>query len=216
MLEDLANKFNGSADNECSVELRDVLEPAIILIRSERIIQDLDNDQLIIKLKDHSIELNEVTLEQRATLQRKDEDLYTRMVLVQRSRDYLKHKNDIAYIRNAYEEMITEFRNSDRFNAFNIVRKVVRELKDPKNQKCSFDFDQGMLKLNAPDMIEALREIQQDKHACNLLIDFCEKLTAMKSNSSAIIRFEDQANADEISFNTKFKWIYRQDYSYSM
>ena len=214
-LEDLGNMFNYTNKDECSLMLRDVIEPAIILINSKRVKHYLNDDDLVLKLKEHGIEWDNVTLDQKTILQRKDAKLYNCMVLAQKSRDFLKHKKDSAYIRNAYNEMTKEFRNSvDISLAFNIVRKVVQELgNDFKIQKCSFDFDRSVLTLQTPEMLEIILEIQQSNHACSILIDFCEKLIAVKSISTALAYFEDQAKAHGISYITKYSGINRRIFS---
>ena len=214
-LEDLKNMFNYTTDSECSLMLRDVLEPAIVLINSKRIKRDLSNDDLVLKLKNYGIELNNVTLDQKTILQREDDKLCNRMILVQKSRDFLKHKKDSAYIRNAYNEMTKEFRSSvDISLAFNIVRKVVQELEnDSESRKCSFDFDRRVLTFQTPEMLEILLEIQQSNHACSILIDFCEKLIAVKSISTALAYSEEQAKAHGISYITKYSGINRRIFS---
>lgn len=200
-LEDLANVFSRTSDSECYVMLRNVIEPAVILLNSKRVKQNLDNDDLIIKLNEHGIKLSKVTLDQKASLKVEDNELYNRMVLVQKSRDFLKHK-DIAYIRTAFDEMTNEYNKSI---AFNIVRDVAQELKkDAKIQKCSFDFERGMLIFKTPEMLETLLRIRKNKHACNILVHFCERLTGRKSIPFALTYFEEQANANDISFRTIF------------
>ena len=209
-LEDLANKFNGTAENEYSLILRDVVEPTIILINSKRVLENLDNDDLLSTHpsnhgREPRIDSYEKAMKKISTLEFEKSELRNRLLLVQKSRDYLKHKKDIAYIRNTYDGVINEYRNYDRSRAFDIVRKAVQELeKDSQIQKCCFDFDRGMLTSQNPDMLEILLEIQQNKHACSILIDFCENLSVMKSIPFALAYFEEQANAEAISFKTIF------------
>ena len=206
-LEYLTNIFYDSADNEFFVQLKNVLEPALILINSERIFQDEVNEDLFLKLEDYDtdlIDLNKMSVEQKASLQIKDKELFNRLGLVQKCCDYLEHEGDIEYIRKDFDKSMESFKFSHIAHGFDVVRRVVQELgKDSKIQKCSFDFTRGMLTCSSPDMLEMLIKIQQDRYACKILIDFCKNVIAKQSISYALTDFDAQANAHRSSSSTE-------------
>lgn len=209
-LQNLFNKSRGPVYNKSSFRLRNVVEPALILINSKRIIEDLVNDDFAVKLKDYGIELRNVTLDQMTSLRGKDEELYNRLFLVQKSRDYLEHIDDIAYIRKDFDEMANVFKNRKRFAAYQIVNEVVQELKnDTNNQMCSFDLIGGKLVCNSSEMLELLVKIQKKEFACNILIDFCKNAISEQSLPIAIANFEGLLATHRNAYLSKYSGVDR-------
>ena len=179
-----------TADIECSCILKDVIEPAIIHINSNRISKVLDNADFFPKLKERNIDSYEKGLEEKSSLKHKGTKFSTRLLLIEKILEYLHH--DFAYIRNDYDKMAISL-NFEKGWAFDFVNDVVQELKmDLINQKCSFDFNSGKLKCKSPEMSVLLLLIHGNKFACNMLIEFCKEVRAEQSISTAIVKFEEQ------------------------
>ena len=207
-LQNLFNKAKGPANSECSFMLQRVVEPAIILINSKRILEDLENDDLFSKqLNTNGKKLRKNS---NSALQLENVELCNRLFLIQKSGDYLRHIDDIAYIRKDFDKMTKVFNTSERYTAFLFVDEVIQELKrDREGQRCSFDLHRGKLTCSSPEMLESMVYMQRSELACKMLVDFCKDAVAEKSLATAILNFEEQFDAHLIAFRAKFSGIDR-------
>ena len=209
-LENLFNNRKGSVDEkEAFYMLKNVVEPAMILINCKRIIQDLDNDDLTMKLKEHGIESNENALKQKASAKIDVAVLCDRLLLIQKSRDYLQHRDDAAaYIREDLDKMSNSFKEYENARAYETVGKVFQELqKDSYEQKCTFDLDSGKLICKSPEMLETLMQIQQSEVACSILVDFCETVVSGEPLPSAVTKFTKQVNTQLDAYSAGYSGL---------
>lgn len=192
-LEDQMSNFKGAADNEFTFIIKEVIEPAIILINSKEVLLDKINAGFFLKLNDRS---------SKEEAQRRE----SYILLIEKSHDYLTHTNDIGYIRRDFDKMANEFNNFKRIRAFNALNVVVQALKkdDFEVQKCSFDLSRRKLICNSPLMLEMLSEIQGDKFACNNLIKFCEMVRTGFALPTAIAVIEAHIEKFWNTYNTNY------------
>ena len=203
VLEDLGNRFSNTAEDKETSNLKNVIGPAVILLKSKRLLKELDNDDFITKLKHYHIQTYEEALKEKRKLKYMDSELYKRLLLIEKSREYLQHKDDFEYLREDFDVLYNGFISTInlRGKAFYNVGQIIQELKkDPKDQKCSFDLNRKKLTCHSPEMQETLILIVGDKLASKMLKDFCENAVSGLSLPTAIATFEMQSKAcDRIS-----------------
>ena len=208
-IECLNNMFKGTSFNECSLVLRNVVEPAVIVINSKRISRDFDNADFILLVKEYGIDSFEEALKEKSSvLKREDGKLYNLLLLIQKSREYLQRADDFEYIRDDFEKKPDVFIASEKKIDYHYVGKIVHELKsDPKDQKCFFDLNRQKLICKSPEMLEAIMQIQKIQSACNLLIEFCKNVLNSFSLSTSITKYEEQCKTHLAAKSTKYSII---------
>ena len=191
-LEDITNKINGTAKNIYTSTAKNVLEPAIILLNSKSLLNRLDNAVFITKLKEYDIHSYEQALQEKRKLMDKDYDLYKRLLLIKKCREYVQHENDPEYIRENYESIYSAFQDKVHIKkrkdrACKLLKEFVRELKKgPSDQACSFDFSSKQIICKTPILQEKLVEAQYNDYASKMLSAFCQDVMSMKSVPMAL------------------------------
>ena len=213
-LQSLFKKSERPTESEGSFMLRNVVEPAIILINSKRILRDFDRDGLSNQLQNRGIETsinsNDQALKVISAPKLEKTELSDRLFLVQKSLDYLRHIDDVAYVRKDFDEMINVFKNREKNSAFHLVNEVVQELKkSPNVQKCSFDLIRGKLMCKSAEMMECLIKILKTEFAGNILIEFCKSVISEQSLSKAITNFEILLDTHRIAYCSKYSGVDR-------
>ena len=172
-LEHLSNKSGDSTDYQSTEQLKKVVEPAIILLKSKRI-------------------LHNKSYERREILDYDDDD---DDLLIEKCWDYVRHEDDFEYIRTDYEAMRNKLASLDKREPYRLVKDIVEELeRDPDDQKCSFDLASKKLICKSPKMWIHVKKLLRDEIASTILKELFDDAIAKQSLSAAIGNFKAQAN----------------------
>ena len=207
-LENLMNMFYGTSNSEFSFFHDNLVEPAIILINSKNNYEYLYDIDFLTAL---GVDSYEEALAQKQKLQIESKDLYNRLILIEKSREYLLKKNNFMHIRKDFDEMCKNCFDRKINTAYSLVKDVIKQLNRGLYPKCTFDMQSGMLMCKHPEFTNDLVAILQDKYACKILLDFCKDVIAEQSLRTAIQKYEAQESAHKEASNNSYKIVVRLD-----
>ena len=104
-LEVLTDRFNVSTSYQQTSQHENVVEPAFLLLNSYSYLQKYDNREFMERLQNHHFHSYEDALKGKRKLRQVDGELYNRLLMIEKCRDYVQHKDDIAYIRNDFAKL---------------------------------------------------------------------------------------------------------------
>ena len=183
-LERLSNKTGDSTDNQSTDLLKKVVEPALILLKSKRI------------LHNKSLERRERAFSNFLQLDYDDDE---DDLLIEKCRDYVRHEDDFEYIRKDYEGIRNRVVSLDKLKPYHLVKEIVQELeKDPNDQKCSFDLTSKKLICSSPKMWVHVEKLLKNKMASRIMQELFEDAIAKQSLSTAIDNFKAQAKSHRV------------------
>ena len=108
--------------------------------------------------------------------------------VMEKCRDYVRHKDDFEYIRKDYEGICNRLASLDKSEAYSLVNKIVQELeKKPEDQKCSFDLTSKKLICKSPEMLAYVKRLLKNETASKILKQFFDE--AKRSLITAIYNF---------------------------
>ena len=198
-LEVLTNKFDVSTSYHHTLQHQNVVEPAVLLLNSTSYLQKFDNKEFLDKLRKHGFHSYEDALTGKRKLKQLDDELYNRLVMIEKCRDYVQHKDDIAYIRNDFGGLKEKYKEEDGSAHFRIFLFLLELDPDEgrKDQQCFFDLHSRMLVCNTLKTQELLMTISNNKQSSQLLIEFCLNLVSGIPISTCINLFHVQRKSSE-------------------
>ena len=149
------------------------------------------------KLNDFGFHSYEEALKGKLELKRLNGDLYIRLLISEKCRDYALHRDDLAYIRAVYYDMEREYKEDNDF-AYQYVGRIVYELvKDRTVQQFFFDIPRNKIVGKTRGAQETLMRVFKNKKRSRMLIEFCLKLLSGVQLSTLITSFNMQRNTAE-------------------
>ena len=96
-LEALTNRFDVSTSHEHTFQHQNVVEPVYLFLHSQ-FLHHKYNSELMEKLNDFGFHSYEEALKGKLELKRLNGDLYIRLLISEKCRDYAQHRDDLAYM----------------------------------------------------------------------------------------------------------------------
>ena len=194
-LELLISRFDVSTSSQHTSQHENVVVPAFLLINCNTFLRKYDNSEFMEKLNGHQFHSYEDALKGKSKLRQVDGELYNRLIMIEKCRDYVQHKDDIAYIRKDFAHLKRKCKEGD---GLELVGIIVHELdEDRNNQRCFYDRDSKMLVFNTLKSQETLMRIFKNKQASRMFIEFCLNVVSGISLPKSIALFDVQANTSE-------------------
>ena len=173
-----------------NIETRDnILNPAMLLFNAEMYLEKEDTPDFLNQLKAKGLASYEDAVKESGKLKLRQDnfELYKKLRLIEKCRDYVRHSNDFAYIKDDFEVAEKCVLKDSLSHAYHLVDKIVQELVKPLDeQKCSFDMTTKKLRSNNPKLKETLVNIYKDREAAELLTQLIRNAVSMNSLPNAL------------------------------
>ena len=182
----LTSRLDLSADNQHTTQHKNVVEPALLHLNSKFFLKTAYNNEFMKKLINYNIYSYEEALAKKRDLKQKDLELYKRLLIIEKCRDYERHKDGIAFIRDDFANLNKKYNKKDD-NACPLVNIIVDELlKDNNGELCFFGSQSKKLFCNSPRSKDALMRIFNNKKASKMLLKLCLNVASGTPVSTAI------------------------------
>ena len=172
-----------------NTEIREnVLEPALFLLKSQLYLEKMDTPDFLDALKAKGFASYEDAVKESGKLRLRQDDyqLYIKLLAIEKCRDYVRHSNNLAYIKNDHGE-IDKLAQKDKRTAYFLLDEIVEELGRPiGEQQCRFDMATKKLHCSTPKLKEALIDIYKNKKAAELLTQLIRNTVHLNSLPNAL------------------------------
>ena len=196
-LEVLTKRFDVSTSSQHTSQHENVVVPAFLLINCNTFLRKYDNSEFMEKLNFHQFHSYEDALKGKRKLRQVDGELYNRLIMIEKCREYVQHKDDIAYIRDDFADLKKKYKGDDG-SAYLLVNRILNELgKDDNGQQCFFNLHSKRFVFNTPETQETLIRIFRNKQASQMLIEFCLNVVSGIPHSDAMHLFKVQRGTSE-------------------
>ena len=185
-----------------------VLRPALLLLNAQFYLLQEDTPEFLEALKARGFSSFEDASKESGKLKLRQDDfeLYRMLRLIEKSRDYVRHSNDFAYIKNDFVETEKCVRRDKLSQAYYLVDQIVYELGKPLEwQQCSFDMTTKKLRFNNPKLKETLVDIYNYKEAAELLTQLIRNIVNLNSVPNALHIYR--------AISAAYRVLERADYS---